>query len=386
MMWYTAFYLAARNVTRKRERSLLTIIGVLLAVGAFIALLSIAEGLYQRVHREIDGRAVDVYVQPATALPVAVGPFSGVGESTETVPDSVVKLLAGLPNIEIVSSVTHFQQVVGGRGVTVWGIDPKAVPAFLPTLECPRGRPPQGKHEIMVGPALARELKLVDGGTVSMAQRDFTIIGIANPIGGLQDYFCYVSDEAALEVTGHGPQEVWIRLRERGGSAVTSDDINKDPRFKQFLARTRAQYLGATGEFINYVWLVQFAIAAIGILIATTAAMNTMLMATYERLREFATLRAIGASRYVVMAMLIIESLILSTVGGLCGTVLGIMGSGMMEAAITAVFRLTIPVTKITFSLLVEAFLLSGMVGLLGAAVPCFLVFRMNIIEGLRED
>jgi putative ABC transport system permease protein len=385
-MWSTAFYLASRNVTRKRERSLLTVIGVLLAVGAFISLLSIAEGLYLRVHRELDGRGVDIYVMPSTALPVPVGPLAGVGESTETVAPAIVTALAGIQNVEAVSAVTHFQQVLNGRSLVVWGIEPKAYPTFLPLLEFPQGRAPQGKNEILVGPAIAREMKLSDGGTISLAQRSFTIIGISTPVGGLQDYFCYVSAEAALEVTGHGPQEVWVRLRERGGSAVTCDDINKDPHFRGYLARTRTQYLGAASDFINYAWLVQFAVAAIGVLIATTAAMNTMLMATYERMREFGTLRAIGASRYVVMAMLVIESLILSTVGGVCGTVLGVMGSGMMDAAISTLFRLTIPVAKITLSLLVEAFLLSGFVGLVGAAVPCFLVYRMNIIEGLRQD
>ncbi|MCE7872218.1 hypothetical protein DYH09_17820 [bacterium CPR1] len=77
--------LAFRNVVRNRERSLLTLIGVLLAVGSFVALLSLAEGLYRRVVNELDGRDVQVYVLPHSAVPLPTGPVGTLGLSSDTI-------------------------------------------------------------------------------------------------------------------------------------------------------------------------------------------------------------------------------------------------------------------------------------------------------------
>lgn len=384
-----SLYLAAKNVTRKKERSILTIIGVLLAVGAFISLLSIAEGMYRKVQRELDGREVDIYVIPSNAVPMPVGPLGGVGLSTETIPETVVQALSTLGNVKLVEPVTRFQQLEQGRSVIIWALRPTSYEIFLPYLRVSQGRPPAANNEILVGPALARELNLVEGATITVARRDLVIVGIFDPTSSLQDYFCYVTPEAAKEITGRGAQEVWVKLNDpTGRDVIAREDINEDKerRFADYLAMTREQYLGAAEEYISYAWLLQFAVAAIGVLIAMTAAMNTMLMSTYERLKEFGTLRAIGASRLTVVGMITAESLILSTIGGLFGVVLGVMGSQLLDSAVVTLFKLTFPIASITLQLVLQALVLSVVVGLVGAIIPAFLVYRMNIIQGLRQE
>ncbi|MBM3461754.1 MAG: ABC transporter permease [Armatimonadetes bacterium] len=381
-----SLYLATKNVTRKKERSILTILGVLLAVGSFISLLSIAEGMYERVQRELNGRNVDVYVLPKNSLPMPLGPLAGVGQSTETIPDTIVKGLAGLSNVERAEPVYRFQQMHEGRAIVVWGLNPEAFPTFLPHIASEDGTYPKGSYDIMVGPALAREIGLAREGTLTLAGKKYIIVGIFKPVGGLQDYFCFVTPQAAAEIVAKGAQEAWLKLKEPEGRDTTAEDINVSDTLKDFRARTSAQYLGAANDFINFAWVLEFCIAAIGVLIAMTAAMNTMLMSTYERLKEFATLRAIGASRFTVVMMILTESLILSVAGGICGVVLGIMGSRLLDAAVVSLLRLSYPVASITMALLVQALLLSAFVGFVGAAIPCFIVYRMNIIMGLRQE
>lgn len=384
-------YLAAKNVTRKRERSLLTIVGVLLAVGSFISLLSLAEGLYNRIQGEMNGRAVDVYVLPRNAMPMPAGPIAGVGVSTESIPEGVIKELGKLDNVEVASPVRRFQQVQDGRGVVIWALDKDAFGLFLPRLQVDTNRYPTADNEIIVGQALARELEMAPDATLRIADRDFRIVGFFTAGGGLNDYFCYISPAAAAAITNTGAQEVWIKLKEENDEArrMLVDVINDrqtEKRFVDLVARTRQQYLGAANDFINYAWLLQFAVAAIGVLIAMTAAMNTMLMSTYERLKEFATLRAIGASRLTVLAMITAESVILSVTGGVFGVLVGIMGARLLDSAVVTLFKLTFPVGAVTLPLLLEALLLSGFVGVVGAAVPCFIIYRMNIIYGIRQD
>lgn len=384
-------YLATKNVTRKRERSLLTIVGVLLAVGSFISLLSLAEGLYNRIQGEMNSRAVDVYVLPRNAMPMPAGPIAGVGVSTESIPDGVVRELGKLDNVEIAAPVRRFQQVHDGRGVVVWAVDKEVFGTFLPRLHIDSNRYPTGDNEVIVGQALARELELTPESTMRIADQNFRIVGTFSAGGGLNDYFCYVSPVAAAAITNSGAQEVWIKLKEENNEArgLLVDAINDrqvEKRFTDQVARTREEYLGAANDFINYAWLLQFAVAAIGVLIAMTAAMNTMLMSTYERLKEFATLRAIGASRLTVLTMITAESVILSVTGGVFGVLVGIMGARLLDSAVVTLFKLTFPVGAITLPLILEALLLSVFVGVVGAVVPCFITYRMNIIYGLRQD
>lgn len=386
-----ALYLAAKNVTRKRERSLLTVVGVLLAVGSFVSLLSLAEGLYDRIQGEMYGRSVDVYVLPRNSMPMPVGPIAGVGVSTESIPDDVVGALSKLDNVEVASPVRRFQQVYDGRGIVVWAVDKDAFGVFLPRLRVDSNRFPTADNEVIVGQALARELELSPDSTLRIADRDFHIVGFFSAGGGLNDYFCYVSPGVAAAITNQGAQEVWLKLREDTEEArrilVSSlNDRTAEKRFANQVARTRAEYLGAANDFINYAWLLQFAVAAIGVLIAMTAAMNTMLMSTYERLKEFATLRAIGASRLTVLTMITAESVILSFTGGVFGVIVGFMGARLLDSAVVTLFKLTFPIGAITVPLVVEALLLSIFVGVVGAAVPCFITYRMNIIYGLRQD
>ncbi len=84
------FSLALRNVIRNRERSLLTLIGVLLAIGSFVALVSLAEGLSRRIEMELDSRAVDVYVMPKQALALPSGPIGTIGYSQDTISNEVL--------------------------------------------------------------------------------------------------------------------------------------------------------------------------------------------------------------------------------------------------------------------------------------------------------
>lgn len=382
-----AFYLAAKNVSRKKERSLLTIVGVMLAVGAFISLLSIAEGLYNQLQREMNGRTVDIYVLPRNSLALPVGPIAGVGLSTESIPDQIRLDLASLPNVESVANVWRFQQIHEGRGIVVWALDAKAFQIFQPGLGLLSGRWPTSDGEVVLGQALARTVAMSEGDRLKIDDRDFNVVGIF-AAGGINNHFAYVAPEAAGRITHQGAQEVWIKLKEESGRDVAAQDINNDEkkRFVSVIARTREQYLGAANDFINYAWLLQFAVAAIGVLIAMTAAMNTMLMSTYERLKEFATLRAIGASRLTVLIMIITESVILSASGGVLGAILGTMGSLLLDNAVVTLLKLTFPMGMVTVSLIVESLVLSVVIGFVGAAIPCLLIYRVNIITGLRQE
>ena len=380
-----ALTLAFRNVLRRRERSLLTLVGVLLAVGAFVAMVSLAEGLYRRVSLELDGRAVDIYIVPRTAVPLPTGPVGTIGLTTDTIGLDQIPRIEAIKNVRRVAPITR-RQWTGRKGmVMVLGVDPTEIPDFLPSLRVVRGRFMEA-GQIMLGAGLAGLEGLDVGGVFRHSQTAYPVSAVVSAGSGFQDYFAFMPLSTTLEGTeGLGVQEVWIQLEDahRSAEVVQALEALEIPGGRVL---SRRDYLGAANDYIQYAWLLQFAISAIGVLIAITAAMNTMLMSTYERMREFGTLRAIGASRATVVSMVVAESVLLSLAGGVLGIAFGWIGSVLLDRALVVLLQLSFPLAAITLPLVLEALLLSVVVGLVGAAIPSVLVWRVDIVSGLRWD
>lgn len=377
--------LAFRNVLRNRERSLLTLIGVLLAVGSFVALLSLAEGLYRRVVNELDGRAVNVYVLPNSAVPLPTGPVGTLGLSSDTIALSWLDEIRKLDQVETAGGIIR-QSWTGRTAVMpVIALDPAEMAAFMPNLSLEGGGMSPG--HVLLGAGLAANEGLGQGAVLQNGQAQYQVAGLVrSSTGSFQDYFVYMPLETAItETNARGVQEVWIKLRDPYSAPEVAARINQ-MGIPGAHALTKAQYMGVAADYIQYVWLLQFCIAAIGVLIAMTAAMNTMLMSTYERLREFATLRAIGASRMLVVMMIAGESVILSCAGGVLGIFFGWLASYLLDRAVLVLFKLSFPLAKVTLVLVGEAVLLSAFVGLVGAALPAIIVWRLKIVDGLRWD
>lgn len=387
-----ALQLAVKNVYRKRERSLLTIIGVLLAVGSFISLLSIAEGLYSRFDKEINRRRVDIYIMPADAAALPTGPVGTIGFTSELLSIEMLSQLRDpeqFPEIRYICPIYRFQQKFSNQTLIVWGIESDQFQHFFPHFKLIGGSRMflQDSSEVIIGGNFAKSAGIQLESPIPFDGQPFTTVGIGVPDEGFQNYFCYMPLSKAMELkNAKGVQEIWLQL-ENPAPAVKNALIDKiKQEFPGTSIKTRAEYLGSANEYVYYAWLLQFAIAAIGVLIALTAAMNTMLMSTYERVKEFGTLRSIGATRFIVFFMIQMESMILCFIGGLGGIVLGVMGSQLLDDAVKALFQLSFPLGKITPNLIIYAILLSGFVGVIAAIIPAIIVYRMNIIDALRWE
>lgn len=381
-----AITLAIRNVWRRRERSLLTLVGVLLAVGTFVAMVSLAEGMYQRVSLELDGRAVDVYVMPNTAAPLPTGPVGTIGMTSDTINTGWIGRIEAVDNVADVCPIIRAQWT-GKKGmIMALGVEPMKWRVFMPALKTVEGDTNLKPGQVVLGKGLAESEGFSVGDTIKHGQTSYKVSGIVEAGAGFQDYFAYISwDSANATTDGKGASELWVRLKDphRDKEVVRKLEGFKIPGVK---IATRKDYLGAANDYIEYAWYLQFAISAIGVLIAITAAMNTMLMSTYERMREFATLRAIGAARTTVIAMVVTESIILSFVGGFIGIFFGVLGSGLLNRAMIVILQLSFPLASITVPLIAEALALSVFVGLVGAAIPSILVWRIDIVSGLRWE
>src|SRR5690606_11700863 len=114
----------------------------------------------------------------------------------------------------------------------------------------------------------------------------------------------------------------------------------------------RRQYLSLARDYLSYGWLLQVAVSMVGVLIAVTASMHTMLMSTYERLGEYATLRAVGASRRVIGMTIVYEAIFLNVTGGFLGLIFGYLATGVLDKPVAILLEIPYPMAGVTPMLL----------------------------------
>jgi len=151
---------------------------------------------------------------------------------------------------------------------------------------------------------------------------------------------------------------------------------------------------GLIGQFINVIRMVLYIAILIIFLIALVIINNALVMATLERVREIGTLRAIGAQRRFILAMLVIESLVV-------GAIFGGLGAGFGALIVKLVGRVGIPAKSdvwffffsgprlhpfIGTSNIVAAFLIVLMVSAFSSFYPAWLAMRVTPRQAMQED
>lgn len=383
--------LALKNVIRKKERSLLTFIGVVLAVGSFISLMSLAEGLSYRVNRDINCRKVNVYIMPASAPTLPLSSLGSLGINQDLISPKAQEVIPQIEGVKRAVSVTKFQVVIKNQNleqnIVVWGIDGYSFEEFFPYLKPAQGTLFSNPNEIVIGSALSSLNGMeLDKYFQIGPEQQFKIVGIMRETGTYQDYNAYIPIESARSLAGNkdAAMEMWLQIETPSEDIKVSEEIMR--QFPQLKALSKTQYLESMGEYIHMAWIMEFAIAAIGVLIALAAAMNTMLMSTFERIKEFGTLRAIGASRFSVVLMVCLESMILTFAGGLVGIIFGLMGSRLLDDSFRVLLQLSYPIAMVTPGLIGEIIAVCFFVGILAAIIPARIVYKINTMEALRWE
>ncbi len=143
--------------------------------------------------------------------------------------------------------------------------------------------------------------------------------------------------------------------------------------------RTLLDLLGTARFFIGTVAIVAVAIAVLGV-------MNTMLIAVFERTREIGVMRAIGASRGDVFALICAEAFTICTAGGIVGGGIAVLGSRMASEAVRAILPF-VPagvLVQIDGLLLIGGIAMAAGMGILAGIIPGWRASRLHPIEWMR--
>lgn len=247
-----------------------------------------------------------------------------------------------------------------------------------------------GRNEIIVGRgALAEFAGLELGKTLEISRNQWTIVGIFEANGGLEESELW-ADASVLGPAYHrgsGYQTLLVKLASSGSYQQFKDTISSDPRLYVKVQRV-SEYYAEQGRVLNTLVTVLGGLVAFLMgLGALFGALNTMYTAVAARSREIATLKALGFGASPVVVSVIVESMVLATVGGTIGALLAWAGFDGYRAA-TMNWQSFSQITfafDVNVALLVQGILYALAIGLVGGLFPAIRAARLPIAVALRE-
>lgn len=369
--------LAAKNIRRRSFRTVLTICGLGVAVGAVVAVRGLSSGFETSFFRLYHEQHVDLVVQRAGGtVQLSLGIDEALHPKIEALPH-VRQVIGGLMDVVAFEKAGLFAVIVNG-----WAPD-------CPVLEREKiisGRRLEAgdTHKVMLGDILANNLRKKVGDTVELYAEPFEVIGIFESFSVYESgaVFMLLSELQRLmdrpgKVTGYvvetdspGNPEVVNEVRREIEQLAPNLNVVPTANFVHDISQIRVTQAAA--------WLT----SAVASIVGVVGVLNTMFMSVFERSREIGTLRAIGWRKSRIVRMVLCESLILSVIGGAVGMLLGAIGV-KLASRLPALSGLVVGITPA--EALWEGAAIALVVGLLGAVYPAWWAAHLWPVEAMRR-
>jgi ABC-type lipoprotein release transport system permease subunit len=380
-----------RSLWTRRLTTVLTLFGVALVIFVFAAILMLAHGIETTLTDSGYEDNVIVLRRSATAeLLSQVGrEAAGIIKTfPEVATDPNGKSIA---TTEVLIVINLFKKESNDLGnVTVRGVSPEAF-TLRPDVKLVQGRMFQfGSHEVIIGSSLSSRFKNCEiGGQVSFSGDQWTIVGVIESEGNAFESEIWGDVEQLMPAVGRPVfSSMTFRLRDKNLFDAVKERIQKDPR-TQYVEpkRERTFYREQSQAMSSFITILGGIVTFIFSIGAIIGAVITMYGAVSNRTVEIGTLRALGFRRRSVLAAFLIESIILSLVGGALGVVLA---SAVSFVRISTVNFGTFSELAFGFTLspgiVLTTLLASLFMGVLGGFLPAVRAARMNIVSALRSS
>ena len=401
----TAFRILGRN----RLRAGLTMLGIIIGVGAVIAMVSIGQGARAVVQAQVASMGTNVIIILPGASTVSGVRGGQGGAVTLTVADAL-DLKKKVPLLTDTGWAKRdvMQIVYGNRNwnAPVNGISPSYL--TIRDWSYTSGGPfTQADMDTVARVALVGQTVVENlyepgeepvGSTIRIKNVPFKVVGVLAPKGQSaqgsdQDDVLFIpfttAERKVLGTQFLGSAGVLFASTDRGEDLPEAVQAVREvlrirhrlqpDQGDDFTIRTQVD-IGKVQEGTSQtLTMMMFAVASISLLVGGIGIMNILLVSVTERTREIGVRMAVGAKRRHILIQFLIEALTLSIVGGLFGIVLGVAGA----RATTALVGWP---TIISVESVVVGFLFSVAVGLFFGLYPANKASRLNPIEALRYE
>ena len=404
----STFQIALRALWVNKMRSFLTMLGIIIGVGAVITMLAVGTGASEKIAEQIASIGSNlIMVVPGS---VTQGGIRMGGGSTSTLTkDDAEAIEKECSAVSAVAPIlnTSAQVVYGNQNWStgIYGTSPGILEVKDCALVAGRNFVDQeirsATKVCLLGQTVVDNLfGGIDpiGQIIRIKKVPFTVIGILETkgqsiIGQDQDDVIYIPlTTAQKKIVGRSTpgmvRSIMVKARSAEDLSLAEKQVTELLRQRHrtggnkeddFTVRNLTQMMQMAEQAAKVMTILLGAIASISLLIGGIGIMNIMLVSVTERTREIGIRMAIGAKSWDIRIQFIIEALTLSMIGGIFGITLGVTGSAILSAVAgwpTIVSPLSV----------ILAFGFSGLVGIFFGFYPAYKASLLNPIDALRYE
>jgi putative ABC transport system permease protein len=410
---------ALRALSVNKLRSSLTMLGIIIGVGAVITLLSVGQGVQNLVTGQLQSIGTNLlfvvpgnmndsqmqarsgsFQQMTLADAIAIGDPANAPDVIAVAPElmSSAEVSYGKKTVRVnTSGVTPIYETVrnfpvtDGRFISETDINSKARVAVIGSRIAERLFTEQGLYPL--------------GASIKVNNVPFRVVGVLESKGGGGGMMGGNQDEVVLVPLSTAHERLFQRNHNSRGEPLVSvayaqvvsedrmseaaDQISSALRERHdiafeddddFSVINQRDLVAIFGQITGVLTLFLGAIAGISLLVGGIGIMNIMLVSVTERTREIGLRKAVGAKRRDILMQFLIESVVLSLIGGLLGIAIGALaawGISQLQSDLIAV---------VTPQSIILATSFSAAVGLFFGIYPATRAARLNPIEALRYE